>query len=61
MTFTVSVVVPVILPAFALFEFSILIAVQELATQVKELKLPLVPHLAVPPPEYPVLHVTVVV
>ena len=61
-TVTVCVVVPVMDPLAALLELATLpAAVQVLAEHVKVLNLPLVPQVAVPPPVYPVLHVTVTV
>ena len=59
---TVSVVVPIILPAAALFEFATPpVGVQDLGAQVNALNLLFVPHVTVPVPEYPVSHVTVTV
>jgi len=61
-TVTVSVVVPVMLPAVALSELTMLpVGVQDLAAQVNELNRLFVPHVTVPLPEYPALHVTAVV
>ena len=45
----------------ALLDFATLVGLQGFATQVNVLKLPLVPHVAIPPPEYPTSHVTVTV
>ena len=50
--------VPVIEFVAALLLFATSIIAQLLATQVKILNWPFVPHVAVPPPEYPVSHVT---
>ena len=62
MTFTVSVVVPVMLPMSALLELATLVGVQELAAQVgKVVKVPLAAHVVLPPPEYPVSQVIVTV
>ena len=53
---------PVILPGAALSELAMLPeGVQILASHVNVLNWPFVPQVAVPPPEYPVLHVTVTV
>ena len=61
-TVTVCVVVPVMDPLAALLELATLpAAVQVLAEHVRVLNLPLVPHVAVPPPVYPVSHFTVTV
>ena len=51
--------VPVMLPVSALFELKISVAVQVFAEHVSALKVPDVLHVAVPPPEYPALHITV--
>ena len=62
MTFTVSVVVPVMLPVSALLELATLVGVQELAAHVgKVVKVPLAAHVVLPPPEYPVSQVIVTV
>ena len=45
----------------ALLELATLVAVHVLALQVNALKVPPVLHVAVPPPVYPALHVTVTV
>ena len=60
-TVTLSLVFPVILLAATLFELATLIGVQGLAIHANVLNRPFVPHVAVPPPIYPVLHVTVTV
>ena len=59
-TLTICVVVPVILPAVALLEYATCVAVQALAVHINVLNLPFVPHVAVPPPAYPVLHDTAI-
>ena len=62
MTFTVSVVVPVMLPMSALLELATLVGVHELAAQVGTVvKVPLTAHVVLPPPEYPVSQVIVTV
>ena len=54
--------VPVIEFVPALFELMTLPAgIQDLASHVKVLNLPFRPHVAVPPPENPSLHVTVTI
>ena len=61
-TVTVSVVVPVMLPASALLELAMFpVGVQELAVHLNALNKLLVPQVTVPLPEYPVSQVTAVV
>ena len=58
---TVCPVVPVILPIDALLELATLAAVHEFPEQVKVLKAPFVPHVAIPPPVKPESQLTVTV
>ena len=60
-TVTICPVYPVILPVPALFELTTLPAGIQSKSHVNLLNWLFEPHLAVPPPEYPSLHVTVTV
>ena len=60
-TVTVCPVVPAILLLADLSELATLVEEHVLALQVKALKVPPVLHVAVPPPVYPVLQMTVTV
>ena len=54
----IDVNVPVIEFVAALLLFATCVVVQGLAAHVNELNIPSVPHVAVPPPKYPALHLT---